>query len=212
MSHPRQPTADIFLKDVANHKMKVLLDQGVYRHLSFRQPNNSWCMWFDLVTWKGNLLIRGDMGTWVFNRVDDMFTFFRSRDAELRINASYWAEKIQNGANGGRESAKEFDEDTFAESLHHQLSHCGFNPDQLKEVTEALEEEVLSHDNQHELMSAAFNFKHEFTCGGEPDSFSFDPSDMPDGTDYSYHFIWCLYAIVWGIQQWDAAQVKPEAA
>jgi hypothetical protein len=21
--------------------------------------------------------------------------------------------------------------------------------------------------------------------------------------EYAYHFVWCLYAIVWAIQQWD---------
>ena len=31
----RQPTEETFLKDVEKHRMTVLLDNGVYRHLRF---------------------------------------------------------------------------------------------------------------------------------------------------------------------------------
>jgi hypothetical protein len=38
-----------------------------------------------------------------------------------------------------------------------------------------------------------------------------DPWEI-DGEDYTYHFIWCLFAIVWAIQQYDAAkEEKPDA-
>ena len=36
----RQPTAEVFRKDVANHEMFVKLDQGVYRHIVFQQPTH----------------------------------------------------------------------------------------------------------------------------------------------------------------------------
>jgi hypothetical protein len=74
----RQCTAEQFLKDVATHSMKVERDDGVYRHLKFRGPeSNSWNLWFDIITWPQCLVINGDMGSWTFARVNDMFTFFR---------------------------------------------------------------------------------------------------------------------------------------
>ena len=64
--------ADQLLRDVAKHKMTVRLDNGLYRHLLFRQPDTS-NLWFEIVTWPHCLTIHGDMGTWSFSRVEDMF-------------------------------------------------------------------------------------------------------------------------------------------
>src|ERR1035438_10338294 len=79
MDNKKQPES--FLADVAEHAMAVMQDNGVYRHLRFRKPGSS-NMWFDLITWPGSLVISGDMGTWAFSRVEDMFAFFRSWDRE----------------------------------------------------------------------------------------------------------------------------------
>ena len=69
-----------------------------YRHLLFRQPNSG-NMWFEIITWPDSLMIRGDMGSWSFSRVQDMFTFFRSD--QLKINPSYWTEKIDSESRFG---------------------------------------------------------------------------------------------------------------
>lgn len=192
-------TAEVFLRDVGLHRMVIKRDEGLYRHLSFRQSASaSWNMWFDLVTWPGVLTIHGDMGTWTFARVEDMFTFFR--DDKLRVNKSYWAEKLQHGASGGRDEARVFSDDLFKERLVVQLTeYYSLEGAQLTRVTEALQDEVLSQDCKYDLLIAA----RDFRCG----DFQFDTCELPDGKDYSYHFVWCLYAIVWGIQRYDAASV-----
>ena len=69
----REPTEEQFLRDVAQHEMTVLHSDGLYRHVHFQQRSHSWNQWFDLVTWPGNLTIRGDMGTWTFSRVEDKY-------------------------------------------------------------------------------------------------------------------------------------------
>lgn len=201
----RQPSAEVFLKDVRRHSMTVLHNDGLYRHLHFSKPadNN---MWFDIVTWPWNLTIHGDMGTWVFMRVEDMFGFFRHQI--LHINPKYWAEKIENGSNGGgRDNAMEFDEELFAKGLldHVKLycDDCEIVGDDAKAFVDAVKEEILIHDNEDVIRSAASEFKYKFADGS---TFEFDSSDLPSGMDYEYHFIWCCYAIVWAIQQWDAAQ------
>src|ERR1700722_10858892 len=112
----RECTEAQFLKDVANHKMTVLLDSGIYRHVEFKKPGR--CdMWFDLITWPGCLTVRGDMGTWTFARVEDMFKFFRSNPNKLEINADYWSEKLCTGVHGGRDSAEVWEEEVFRANL-----------------------------------------------------------------------------------------------
>ncbi len=222
----REPTQEQFLKDVAKHRMEVAHESDLYRHLRFKSSECGFNQWFDLVTWPGYLTICGDMGTWTFARVRDMLTFFRS--GKLEINASYWAEKLQGGASGGRSAAKVFDQDKFAERLLDQLeNYYSLEGDDLERVRTAVREEVLSRhdgDGQHALINAAYEFEcllHEADhsdlcrntrygssgciCSAKNEVFRFsEPTEIPDGMEYSFHFIWCLYAIVWGIQQYDS--------
>ena len=89
-----QLTPDTFLQDVAQHQIHVIRDDGVYRHVRFKRPD-TYCSHFDLITWPGHLCYTGDMGTYVFTRLRDMFDFFRRPDNEKwhRIDRRYWAEK-----------------------------------------------------------------------------------------------------------------------
>jgi hypothetical protein len=192
----RSLEATEFVADVANHRVTILMDSGLYRHLHWSKPQNSH-LWFDIVTWPGCLTIRGDMGTWTFSRVEDMFTFFRND--KLKINPSYWAEKLLNGTSGGRRTAQEFDEDVFRDALHDQLkNHYDLAESKLSDIKAALDEALSWHEGegQHGLIGAAYDFKHG--------DFQFDGCDLPSGLIYEYQFIWCLYAIVWAIQQYDA--------
>lgn len=115
----RRMSGDIagrFQRDTATHRMTVLHDDGLYRHLRFRshhlcndaeyRPTSSF-YWFDLITWPGSLAINGDCGSFVFSRITDMFEFFRSR---YGINPQYWAEKLRAPEPAG---ATEYSEDRF---------------------------------------------------------------------------------------------------
>lgn len=116
-------TMERFLDDVAKHEMTVLADQGNVRHLSFRAPGTV-IQHFNLTTWPNHLCVSGDMGTYVFSRLEDMFDFFR----ENKINPGYWHEKLKANC-------------TFAGSRQ--------------------------------------------------------------GKNYTFNFVWVLYAIVWGIRKYD---------
>lgn len=96
--------AERFQHDTATHKMTVLRDDGLYRHLRFRRvvpspktgkPEFTSMYWFDLITWPGCLTVNGDCGTFTFTRTDDMFEFFRRNGNDHGINPGYWAEKAQ---------------------------------------------------------------------------------------------------------------------
>ena len=192
--------AEQLLVDVANHKMTIRLDSGLYRHLHFRQPSNS-NMWFEIITWPGSLTVNGDMGTWSFYRVDDMFTFFRSD--KLRINASYWDEKITSESRYGG-PAEKFDADTFKANVLSSLDGYELSDHQKAAVVEALEEEVFSEEDESTARRALSDFKH--------DDFTFSDSWEINGNGYTYHYLWCLHAIVWGIKQYDAAHARDDAA
>lgn len=202
----KQCDEKVFLKDVNGHVMAVHLDQGQYRHLSFRksEPNSWHFMWFEIVTWPGTLEIRGDMGTWSFSRIEDMFEFFRSRqDAErdrIYINPSYWGEKI-NAESRNEGPHRKFDVDVFKENIISCLDNYTLTAKKKKAVKKALDEEVFTGDKHEiELRDDLNNFTH--------DGFSFSDVWEISGEDYTYHYLWCCYAIAWGIQQYDKREKK----
>ncbi len=84
----------------AHHKMTIELDTGLHRSIRFAKPGTNLYA-FRLTTWPGHLCISGDLETFVFARLPDMFEFFiRSEDpaaTPLRINPGYWHEKLQTG-------------------------------------------------------------------------------------------------------------------
>lgn len=49
-----------FLKDVSEHELTVLHEDGLYRHLRFARPNSGQYH-FSIVTWPGYLAYTGDM-------------------------------------------------------------------------------------------------------------------------------------------------------
>lgn len=200
-------TRESFLADVANHRMQVLRDEGVYRHLRFSRPApNAWVQWFEIVTWPGALCLRGDMGTWVFSRDPDMFEFFRAPD-QLRIKEDYWLEKLE--AEDKRTGAEEFSREVFLSGLRDKLQEWdqfdGF-PEDLQLAQDSLAQH-LEHCNSHEELCAAML---EWDWNG--DSFMTTGCyELPDGMVYTKQYEWCLWAIVWGIRQYDQHRENREA-
>jgi len=90
-----------FLRDVAEHAMLLIRDDGVSRHVRFAQPGTG-CMHFDLITWPGYLCYTGDMGTYVFQRLTDMFEFFRTDREYKKRNGAKLAVNLPTGAKSSR--------------------------------------------------------------------------------------------------------------
>ena len=103
---------EVFGRDIAQHELQILRDDGLYRHLRCSRPE-TYCFGFDIVTWPGYLAYVGDMGSYVFSRVEDMFTFFGG-DTTRSIDYRYWAEKIQGG---GVRPAEQFSDTAFAAAV-----------------------------------------------------------------------------------------------
>jgi len=206
--------------------MEVLHSDWLYRNAIFSQEKNP-NLWFELITWPHVLTIHGDMGTWTFSRVENMFDFFRcAKESQLRTNPSYWSEKLCGGVHGGSDQAKVWSEDLFRSDLMRRIKedYGDFSGNKMKELLMAVNEDILSRQGQWELVTAANEFSYEFEedrdnrgylerieSHRKARRFHLDSESIPDGMTYSYHFLWCLYAIVWGIRQWDrwARSVHP---
>jgi hypothetical protein len=199
-------TEETFLRDVEHHKLTVLMDNGVYRHLRFSR-DKSIDMYFELITGPNYLLYRGDMGCYEFERLTDMFSFFRNKQSDsLYINPCYWSEKLQ--ACCIYSNYKVFDNDTLQELIKELRDD--FTEDYLdEEGKEEFNDECESHfqthyDNMHDayIDASEFNFndKNPFQ-----DIFIDSAPEV-----FSSHFIWACYAIVWGIQQYDKQTTNEE--
>lgn len=203
-------TIDVFTRDVAKHELTVLRDEGLYRHLRFRKPGTS-CMGFDLLTWPGHLCYTGDMGTYVFQRLDDMLQFFRQGERRS-IDFRYWAEKVE--AADKCDGIKEFKWATFEADVKDFFdSHWAGEDLRYEETQEEFDarkaacwEEVQSSigdAGEDEYAAVAFirDFEHE--------GFRFQDWER-SSHEYTFRFVWCCYALAWGIRQYDAfAPVLP---
>ena len=215
-------TEQKFLSDVAEHQMTVIRDDGLHRHIRFKRPGTM-CMHFDLITWPGYLCYTGDMGTYVFRRLDDMFEFFRTdrmgrrSGHALAINRSYWAEKIE--AADRCDGVKKFSEERFNRAvLEHLISWLrdhrdDTTRDERRDLWDAVMFEVLGADGDsggYRKQVAAHDFSHKVNdLVGE---FYFRDFWERTVDDWTYRYVWCCYALAWGIQRYDDSKTTAQAA
>ncbi len=190
-----------FPKETEEHAAHVQLDNGLFRHIECRRPG-TYSYGFNITTWPGYLAITGDMGSFVFCRLADMFEFFRSDSR--RINAGYWREKL---VASDRMGALVFDPDKFRAAIVDRYRQWkdsygdDYDAEQRRELRERVRDEVLSRadDGEHAALMAAYEFDHDrkqfFPDFGETNC-----------NEYTYQFLWCCHAIVWAIAQYDAAK------
>lgn len=187
-----------FDKQVQNHQMQVLLDDGVHRHLYFHDGSSIYH--FMLVTWPGYLCICGDMGCFVFSRIVDMFDFFTPESG--RINPYYWSEKLQDG----RERAERYSADVLRQQvdewLEYQLEELRDGPDAWKAeyLKQAVEEQIFGDSSVYDSEHAAHEALERFSYEG---IYIHDTWEWAM-RDWDTRFLWCCYAIVWGIQMYRA--------
>ena len=186
-SYEEQARQD-FGKRADYYEMELVLNEPAHRHLKFR-IGTSMIYGFDIVTWPGHLAITGDMGCFVFSRLDDMFEFFRGG----RVNPDYWAEKIKAECfmQGGFEA---YSPEEFRERVLDWFDDESLDSD----LREELEIEVLSRadDGEQSAIDAAINFEWK-------GSFPMQDFCEVNVRRYTYHYLWCLHAIVWAISQYD---------
>lgn len=185
-----------FLALVKNHKLTILRDDGLYRHLRVGIPGQNMESWH-IHTWPGYLAMVGDMGDWVFSRLDDMLCFFRSDPGEgLQINPGYWSEKLQAQE---REGWSEFSIEAFHERVEEwAIEAC--NVDSFEEIPEEKRDELdtlLDAGDEYEAVAAQRDFRSDWL-------------DLTDFWDGRYtcqrirdHYLFACYAIAWTVKLYD---------
>lgn len=208
MTDKYDPSPEQFAKDVADWKMEVLNENGLYRHLRFRMASGGF-RWFDIVTWPGKLVITGDCETFTFARLEDMFDFFRQ--GGTRINPGYWQEKICDG----RDRARGFDWDRFCMEALENFDSVTRGETDIALLTAAREDLENELDDAAPDKWSAVQLLREYAYRAsydQPPYFQFDLSDSPpDGEGWDFHYIWCCRAIAWAIEQYDKSKVMGAA-
>jgi hypothetical protein len=193
--------AERFKRDTADHVMTVAHDDGLYRHLKFRNPKHSWNYWFDLITVPGALIFQGAGQSFVFRRTEDMFAFFRGSAWKGAPNYSYWAEELTDG---GRDSVMRYSEDLFVREVKERfvedIRDGSVPPGTSKALLEHFE--WVDHSFEQNARDALDSFEHKGFC--------FRDTWEWDFRDYHWWYLWACQAIVWGINRYDAAR-QPEA-
>lgn len=183
-------TKEQFLEIVKAHKMTIKKDDGLYRHLTL-SIGGTYYTSFSIVTWPGYLAYTGDMGDFVFRRLDDMFEFFRGG----KINPGYWEEKIQAHQKSGYE---EYSEEKAR----------GVIADLIKSEREEAEDQNSDKIRQLEMVTTDEG-EHKFfdeLCDIDQDGYEYNVKE------YTYHYLFCCYAIQWAIEQYDAAKKETKWA
>lgn len=212
-----------FLIDTAFHRLEIIRDDGLYRHLRMQQPGNS-CYHYDVITWPGYLTVTGDMGTWTFSRTYDMFRFFGGWTGE--INTGYWSEKLEAGAGRSAYSflAQEYDHDEFCSSLREWLSSYFEEDDEEIERDVDWDDESDDPDSDKTRIREIVRDLCREDLGNDMLAYrAVYDADWPECVDvwelcadityksYSSHFRWILFAITWAISKYHNAKIVDKA-
>jgi len=194
-----------FDKEIPDHEMKIHLDNGLYRHIHYQKPGTG-VQYFSITTFPHHLCISGDMGTYVFSRVEDMFKFFRN-DGNI-INPSYWGEKLKSISTFG--GYEKFNVDEFKEQV--EFSFNGFREDiddseLADKIWADIKARVVDPANDDgdgwETMRSAMEYKYVDIDDGTEIGNIFQDFGETGCNRYTHNYIWCLWAIVHAIKMYD---------
>lgn len=204
----KQPTLEVFLKDVENHQLTVNLDSGVYRDITIANPNTM-CMHYNVTTRPGYLMFTGDMGCFVFKRANDMLSFFRPQSGYY-INTSYWGEKVEAG------EVSQFDIDTANASLQNYLTNFLDDLDLSDPEDREKSQQALSAVNEFissNEYSGEFEFWENINSWDKDEAGGLELTDFFEAstTAKTFHYVWCCYAIVHAIKLYDEYKLSEVA-
>ncbi len=191
-----------FNRDVEEHQMEVLLDQGLYRHVRFKKPGTG-MYYFDLITTPGQLTIRSDMGTYVFSRAADMFEFFTGNGY---VNADYWGEKLQ--AIDTHCGYRDHSEEAFRKWVigHFWNRRESYEPNVAAQIWADIRDSIFDDYTDRTSKSACIDALDSFQSHG----FRYGDTWDNDWTEFSYQYLWCCHAILSGIKNYYAAKADAD--
>ncbi|WP_111639944.1 hypothetical protein [Marinomonas shanghaiensis] len=196
---------ETFKKDTVNHALKIIKDDGVYRHVSFDDGSSIYAI--KIVTWPGYLAVTGDMGEYLFARKNDMFSFFRAK----KINPSYWGEKLKAEPNRSQQG-KRWTADAFRSCVNDYLKN---NLDPIEtlddeedieintEIRGAIDEAIKEIDHEEEANEWVLNF--------ECNDFQLESFYEYDCKEFTEQYLWICHAIIEVIKRYDEIKATEAA-
>lgn len=188
---------EMFEKEIADHELKVIIDNGVNRILEFRNKNGSSNQFFNVLQTRNHICFTGDMGDFVFtNHNEDMLAWFHGNMSMAYIN-----EKCRAG------ETRDYSEDTAREGIESMVTDfCYdykddfFNDEDFKESqydewrNELLEDVLgdLDFENEFTLHDSAYSLSVRVN---DSIKFEIDTSDGLSCRGYTHRFNWCVLAM-----------------
>lgn len=189
-----------FSKNTINHRLQILHDDGLYRHLRMSAPNDDSWRW-EITTWPGHLAITGDVADgYVFRRLQDMLDFFRADEHEGRytdgtrmIDLGYWAQKLTRTT--GADTAQRYSPGAFMQ-VAEQL------------IEEAVDSETISEQERPEMLddARAASWELHQALGWlwkVAERLHMDPTDLPSIRDWDFDFLIACWAIAETVAAYD---------
>lgn len=200
----KEPIKQRFARDIETHAMEIRHDDGLYRHIVFKRPNTV-CMMFSLTTTPGRLIYAGDIGVFVFERLPDMFAFFRSDKADREPNFGYWHQKL---VAVDRDGSMQHDSCRFRENLETYLSDDDLTEEDRDAVREFISEVVDEFEESGP--DAAYRSVSDFSLDHGPKNRRQFFQDFFEHSDriYTLRYEWACHAIQWGIRHYDEFQTS----
>jgi len=155
---------------------------------------------FDIVTYPGTLVVTGDMGSYTFQRLIDMFHFFNQE----HINTQYWGEKLVAHSNNDFKRYSPSDLEEYVKD-HFECRKEEYSEEERIALWAEIES-VLGAENEYEAHDALSNFEDDNT------GYTFEDSWEADLWHYSYRFIWICYAIQYGVSTYYKEKEKIDSA
>lgn len=184
-----------FLKDTQEHRMTILQNEGVYRHIRVAKPGTI-NMSFNVTTFPGYLVFTGDMGSFTFSRLHDMFDFMDidwNRPVPT-IDYSYWEEKAEAVYKHG--GTKTYDVERLRYSAVRAFREYEFLEGCRMDAWKCFREDVMEHlsgddmrDDMERVMSWRIEGKYPFQDFYEYGSFE----------THNIRFRWACWAIAYTI-------------
>ncbi|GAA2696402.1 hypothetical protein [Actinoplanes palleronii] len=198
MTDTQARVAKMFELNTVEHELTVLHDDGLYRHILMAKPGTGLYR-YELITWPGHLAISGDLDSYVFARIQDMFAFFRGHE----VNPTYWAEKVKDD----HKRTSSYSEDMFKQLVTEHLDDLADADltDEQRETRDEIKERV--NDGEGDCEDGA----REILRDGEQAGLWSGTWEW-DLRDWDWHFLYCLNAIVAGIKAYDKAKTRTAEA
>lgn len=201
-----------FLGDTKNHRLTIHQNDGLYRHMTMRNPQSG-AYHFNVTTFPGYLVFTGDMGSYTFSRLRDMFEFHRiDWDREVpTIDYGYWGSKAEALDRHGGET--DFDENAFKQAaLRAFWDHDWTDIQTKRQVWEYDVRDIISggHNNGQEatraMMGVSYDRTSEYDWGGSRTTTCFPFDDFYEYGQFKkpgFRLKWACWAIAYTIRCFD---------